>query len=242
VRAPISYDTIAPSYARHRGALDFVVHVLEGLHARAPARPFLEVGCGTGAYATALAVSTSCHGFGIDASRQMLKQAPAHRRTTYVQGHAARLPFSERSLGMIFSVNVVHHIADIEGYLRETFTALAPGGVLCTATDSEAMIRRRDPLSRYWPSTVRLELARYHSIEMLREVMAHTGFRSIEVCDGRSDFSISEIGPYRDRAYSCLQLISERDFNRGLRAMQTDLRAGPLKGTSELAFLTGMRP
>ena len=221
MRAPISYDSIAPSYARHRGALDFVVHVLEGLHARAPTRPFLEIGCGTGAYATALAVSTSCHGFGIDASRQMLKEAPAHRRTTYVQGHGARLPFSERSLGMIFSVNVVHHIADIEGYLRETFTALAPGGVLCTATDSEAMILRRDPLSRYWPST---------------------GFRSIEVCDGRSDFSIPEIGPYRDRAYSCLQLISERDFNRGLRAMQTDLRAGPLKGTSELAFVTGVRP
>lgn len=241
MRPPITYDAMAASYSRHRGALEFVVDALVRLHAQSPGRPFLEVGCGAGAYATAVAVSTSCPGFGIDPSHRMLAKAPVHGRTAYVQGHAGGLPFADQSLGMVFSVNVVHHIADIEDHIRESFRALAPGGVLCTATDSQAMIERRNPLSRYWPSTVSLELARYHSIETLRDAMTQAGFRSIEVREGRSDFAISEIGPYRDKAYSCLRLISYQDFERGLHAMQADLRAGPLQGTSELAFVSGLR-
>lgn len=233
---------MAPEYARHRCALDFVVDVLARLRAPSPRRPFLEVGCGTGAYTMAMAARTACPGFGMDAARGMLKSAPAHGPVAYVQGLAARLPFADQCLGMIFSVNVIHHMAKVEDYFRASFRALARGGILCTATDSEAMIRRRNPLSRYWPSTVAPELARYHGIDTLEDLMARAGFRSIRVCKGRSNFSISDIGPYRDRVFSCLRLIPEADFAHGLRAMEADLHTGPLMGTSELAFVHGARP
>ncbi len=72
--------------------------------------------------------------------------------------------------------------------------------------------------------------------------MTAVEFHRIDQCEGRSDFSIADIGPYRDKAYSCLELIPEEAFTRGLLAMQSDLRAGPLEGTSELVFLWGERP
>jgi len=240
---PVSvvYDAIAPRYACHRGALDFAVDVLRRLHGQSPGGPVLEVGCGTGDYVTAIAKTGSCKGFGMDPSRQMLERAPIYERISYLQGRAASLPFADQSIDMIFSVNVVHHLEDIEHYFRESLRIVNPGGIVCTATDSDAIIKRRRPLSQYWPSTVPVELARYHDIDALRERMAAAGICRIGQCEGRSDFPIPDIGPYRDKAFSCLELIPEEAFARGLLAMESDLRTGPLEGTSELVFLWGER-
>ena len=132
----------------------------------------LEVGCGAGVYATAMAEAGARSVYAMDLSHQMLRQAPEHDRVVYVQGGATKLPFADHALDMIFSVNVVHHVQNIDDYFRESFRVLEPGGIFCTATDSEAIIRRRKPLSRYWPATVPVELARYHDLETLRAVMA----------------------------------------------------------------------
>jgi len=237
-----AYDAIAPSYARHRRARKFVVEILDRLHGKSPGGAVLEVGCGTGAYAAALAESGSRTIYAMDLSRRMLAQAPEHDPIVYLQGSAANLPFADQALDMIFSVNVVHHLDDIDDYFRESFRTLRPGGILCTATDSEAIIKRRAPLSRYWPSTVPVELARYHDLEMLREAMAAAGFCRMDECEGRWEFAVTDVGPYRDKAFSCLQLISEEAFTGGLRAMESDLRTGALEGASELAFLWAERP
>lgn len=234
----IAYDAVAPAYARHRSAMPFAVEILERLTSDGP---LLEVGCGTGAYITAMTQATASIGFGVDPSLGMLERAPRSGRARFAQGRATDLPIADRSVGMIFSVNVAHHLRDIGRYFREAMRVLEPGGILCTATDSRAIIERRVPLSRYWPSTVPVELARYHDIENLRAWMDAAGFRDIDACEGRSQFPISDIAPYRNKAYSCLQLISEEEFLRGLRALESDLRAGSVEGNSELLFLWGRR-
>lgn len=97
------------------------------------------------------------------------------------------------SIGMVFSVNVVHHIHNIGDYFRKSFRVLAPGGIFCTATDSDAIINRRTPLSRYWPATVPVELARYHDLEKLRGEMAALEFRGIDAREGSVNFTISDL-------------------------------------------------
>ena len=241
-RVPTPYDTIAPEYARHRAGQPFVIEMLRGLHARAREGAVLEVGCGTGDYAGAFAERSTSAVYGLDPSREMLRHGARADRLFRVQGHAGSLPFADGAFHMIFSVNVIHHLKSVAPYFEESFRALAPGGILCTATDSEAIIRRRDPLSRYWPATVPVELERYHRIDDLRAAMAAVGFRDPTACEGRSTFPINDAGPYRDKAFSCLRLIPEEAFARGLDAMETDLRAGPLEGASELVFLWAKRP
>jgi SAM-dependent methyltransferase len=238
----IAYDTIAPSYARHRGGYAFAVAILNRLYGKSPGGPVLEVGCGTGVYAAAMAEAGARTVYAMDLSHQMLRQAPEHDRIAYLQGRATDLPFADHALDMIFSVNVVHHIQNIDDYMRESFRILEPGGVFCTATDSEDIIRRRTPLSRYWPATVPVELERYHDLEMLRGKMAALGFCDIDECEGSMSFPISDVEAYREKAFSCLQLISEDAFAPGLQAMESDLHAGSLHGTSELAFLWAKRP
>ena len=48
----IAYDTIAPRYARHRDGHAFVIAILNRLLAKFPGGSVLEVGSGTGVYAT----------------------------------------------------------------------------------------------------------------------------------------------------------------------------------------------
>lgn len=239
--ADIAYDSVASHYARHRASHAFVVEIVHRLHGKSPGGAVLEVGCGTGDYASALAPvcgSTIC---AMDLSRQMLHRAPRRDSVAYLQGRASSLPFADGALDMIFSVNVIHHLESVAHYFRESLRVLRRGGIFCTATDSQAIIERRQPLSHYWPATVPVELKRYHSLTTLRGEMAAAGFGRMGECEGRSEFCISDIDAYRDKAYSCLQLIPEEDFARGLSAMASDLRHGPLKGASELVFLWAER-
>ncbi|NIM29678.1 MAG: methyltransferase domain-containing protein [Gammaproteobacteria bacterium] len=238
----LDYDQVASDYARYRDAQPFVVETLRHLQALSPGGATLEVGCGAGAYICALARYGPGTRFGMDASRRMLEQAPQRARIAFVQGHATRLPFADRSLDMIFSVNVVHHIENVAAYFGESFRVLRPDGISCTATDSEAIIARREPLSRYWPATVPIELSRYHAIEKLRDAMTAAGFGGIEQWHRHARFAVSDSAPYRHRAFSCLRLIAEDEFARGLRDMEADLSAGPVPGNSELVFLWGRHP
>jgi ubiquinone/menaquinone biosynthesis C-methylase UbiE len=240
--ADIAYDAVASAYARHRGGHGFIVEILQRLHRESPGDAMLEIGCGTGAYASALAQMNAPTVYAMDLSLQMLRRAPAGDTVAYLQGRAARLPFADGTLDMVFSVNVIHHLRNVAPYFRESLRILRPGGIFCTATDSRAIIERRKPLSHYWPETVPVELERYHALETLRAEMAAAGFCPMGECEGRSEFSVSDIGAYQDKAYSCLQLIEEEAFLRGLRAMESDLRLGPIHGASELVFLWAKRP
>ena len=238
----IAYDTLAPGYARHRDGYGYVIAVLERLFERSPGGSVLEVGCGTGVYSAAMAESGASMVYGMDLSRQMLRQATARSEIVYLQSGAINLPFADHALDMVFSVNVVHHIKNIGDYFREAFRILKPGGMFCTATDSEAIIKRRVPLSRYWPATVPVERERYHGLEKLRAEMAALGFAGIDGCEEGMTFTLPDAAAYRDKAFSCLQLIPEDAFEEGLRSMESDLRSGPLQCASELAFLWAKRP
>jgi len=87
-----------------------------------------------------------------------------------------------------------------------------------------------------------VELERYHGPEKLRGEMAALGFIGIDGCEEGTTFALSDAAAYRDKAFSCLQLIPEDAFKAGLRSMESDLRAGPLQCASELAFLWAQRP
>jgi hypothetical protein len=48
--------------------------------------------------------------------------------------------------------------------------------MLCVATDSQPIIRWRQPISVYWPETIKVELARYPDIATLRTELREAKF------------------------------------------------------------------
>jgi ubiquinone/menaquinone biosynthesis C-methylase UbiE len=161
---------------------------------------------------------------------------------SFTQGGAERLAFPEATFDLVLSTDVIHHVADRPAHFREAFRVLKPGGRICTVTDSEDVIRRRRPLSSHFPETIAVELARYPAIPDLQAIMQSSGFVGINEDVVEQAYHLTDIAAYRDKAFSALHLIADEAFQRGIAAMERDLRAGPLPCVSLYAMLWGSKP
>lgn len=234
------YDRWAADYARHRRAHPGVVRGLAG--ALSESSTALDVGCGTGNYLLALHDATGGALWGVEPSGEMRARAAERApRAMLVGGRAERLPVLDAAFDLVYSVDVIHHVADRAAYFREAMRALKPGGWVCTVTDSEDMIRRRQPQSVYFPETIEPELRRYPSIGALFALMAEAGFSDAREEAVEFGYSVADARPYRDKAFSSLHLIPDEAFERGLRRMEDDLRAGPIAGVARYALVWGRR-
>ena len=238
----LDYNKMADTYACHRPASLFVLDELQQGWRVCPESKVLEVGCGTGSYLQALVKTLGCQGWGIDPSRQMINFALSDDSVHFLEGSAEELPFQDGFFDFAFSVDVIHHLRDTMAYFQEALRVLGPGGVTCTVTDSEEIIKNRKPLAQYWPGTVAADLMRYPAISSLRQQMVTAGFKDIEEHEIQRTFEVTDVTPYRERAYSCLHLISEEEFLIGLRHLETDLKASLVQGISEYICLWGQHP
>ncbi len=237
VRA-IDYDRIAGEYSRHRKAHPGVVLDLATEAVLTPASLVLEVGSGTGNYLAALRTLTGCRCRGLDPSAEMLARARGSG-DRLVRAVAERLPFRAESLDLVFSVDVIHHVADRPRFFEDAHRVLRRGGRVATVTDSEWIIRNRQPLSVYFPETVAIELDRYPSLAILRREMRSAGFDAIEERMVERPYRLADAQPYRDRAFSSLHLIGDEAFRRGLSRMERDLERGAIDCVSRYVLLWG---
>ena len=238
----LNYDRLASEYALHRRIHPGVLHALLERGGVVPAYRVLEVGCGTGNYIATLREMTGSLAWGLDPSGQMLARARerAHGVALTV-GRAEALGFIKGAFDLLFSVDVIHHVTDRARYFREAFRVLAAGGRICTVTDSEEIIRNREPLSNYFPETVPVELKRYPRIATLREMMGAAGFTHLseQVVEFTAD--LTDVRMYRARAFSSLHLISEEAFGRGLARLESDLAEGSVRRVARYLLLWGVK-
>lgn len=203
----------------------------------------LEVGCGTGNYTSALQEICGCPAWGIDPSPEMLTRALARETgVTFGDGRAEALPFADESFDLVYSVDVIHHVADRAAAFAEAARVLRPGGQVCTVTDSEEIIRNRAPLARYFPETVQVELRRYPAIADLRALMLSAGFADVRETLVEIRAELTDIQAYRDKAFSSLHFISPEGFARGIAQMEADLQRGPLEYISRYVLVWGRKP
>jgi ubiquinone/menaquinone biosynthesis C-methylase UbiE len=237
---PLDYDQLAAEYARHRQVHPGVLQAL--CQAAHEGHNVLEVGCGTGNYIRALHAQTGCTCWGIDPSAEMLARAKERAPTIrFSLGTAGRLDTPNDSLDLVYSVDVIHHVQDRLAYIQEAYRALTTGGQIYTATDSEWIIRHREPLSTYFPETVQAELARYPRIAHLCAFYHQAGFAQIDKLVVEFRTPLADIQAYRDRAYSSLHLIPEDAFQRGIAQMERDLGNGPIPYVSRYTLLWGSK-
>lgn len=244
--AGVDYDTAAGKYAAHRRLHAGVYQELCVRGQIGPGSTVLEVGCGTGNYVTALSQADvgdpGIRAWGLDPSAGMLARGQARSgQVAWLQGWAQALPFAPASFDLVFSVDVIHHVADKAAFFRQAARALRPGGRLCTVTDSAEIIRRREILSVYFPETVEVEFTRYPRLAQLLGWMDAVGLVEAQVVTVEQPYELAEAGPYRDRAYSSLHLISDGAWRAGLARLERDLAGGPVRGVSRYACVWGRK-
>jgi len=238
----VDYDRNASDYAQHRQVHPAVLRRLALTGVIGPAFRVLEVGCGTGNYILTLQHLLGPSSWGIDPSEGMLALArEASAPVVFQLGQAERLEFADDFFDLVFSVDVIHHVGDHLAYFREAQRVLKPGGKVCTVTDSEWIIRHRQPLAVYFPETVQVELGRYPGVERLRDLMEQAGFGQVSEEMVEHPYQLNDAQPYRDQAFSSLHLIPDEAFRRGIRHMEQDLEKGPIACVSRYVLLWGAK-
>jgi ubiquinone/menaquinone biosynthesis C-methylase UbiE len=244
----IDYNRLAHNYATYRHVHPEVLrslleksHLNPGLESRV-----LEEGCGTGNYITQIAQVTGCVCYGLDPSARMLQQATSRPTAmpvpvSYIRACAEAMGLPDAFFDLVFSVDVIHHVADRRACFREARRVLKPGGLVCTVTDSEWVIRQRVPLSSYFPATVEPELRRYPSIVTLRREMQENGFNPVREEMVEFAYDLADATPFRAKVYSALHLIDEEEFARGLSRLERDLQRGPVPCVSRYMLVWGAR-
>lgn len=126
--------------------------------------PLVDLGCGPGAHARALA-RRGYDVVGVDGSPRMVEVARARAArdevdaTFEVHDVGAPLPFESGSLGGVLAVLVLQHLSHPAAFIAEIRRCLRPGGHLLITAPARGSVTRTSP-NLYW----RLRSACYHLV------------------------------------------------------------------------------
>jgi ubiquinone/menaquinone biosynthesis C-methylase UbiE len=105
-------------------------------------RVAVDIGCGEGQVARAVARATGCRVVGVDPSGTQLANAreaeEAELAITYVRAEGEHLPLVDGAVDAAFCCLVIEHVADADGLLAEAARVLAPGGVFLLVVNHPA--------------------------------------------------------------------------------------------------------
>jgi SAM-dependent methyltransferase len=101
-----------------------------------PAGRGLDLGCGIGEYARAVAQGLGCDVAAVDASQPAVavarRRGDADGRVAFLAGDAQRLPFPDATFDFAYTINMVHHLkrGEQRAALAEALRVLRPGAPL----------------------------------------------------------------------------------------------------------------
>jgi ubiquinone/menaquinone biosynthesis C-methylase UbiE len=226
--ARVDYDRMAGVYDQGRA---LSVGGLEGWRAALAAwlppptgLPVLDLGAGTGLFATAIASWFDVGVVAVEPSAGMRRQARlarAHPRVAWVGGQAERLPFRDGCCGGAWLSTVIHHLGDLPGCARELRRVLPAG--------SPVLIRSSFPgrhggitVFRFFPGAGRIADT-FPTVEATVAAFEAAGFafQALQPVAQVSAPSLrAAVKRARLRADSTLAPLPDDEFAEGLAALE----------------------
>jgi ubiquinone/menaquinone biosynthesis C-methylase UbiE len=218
---------LAARYDELRPADDAWVEVLEALIrlGRLDYGRVLDVGCGTGQAAEALA-ARGARVWGVDPSSAMLERARERHLPGggVKQARAERLPFKPGWFDGVLMRQVVQHV-DRPAAFAEAFRVLRPGGRLAIATFHPDHLHEVW-ISRLVPRVAELDEGRFPPQEVLEAELRAAGFAQPVVERLRQTRPISReaaVERLRGRFISTLSLVTDDELAEGIARAERDL-------------------
>jgi SAM-dependent methyltransferase len=223
----VDFAAVAPRYDELRPVDDAWWEVFDALVREGDlrGRRVLEVGCGTGKVAAALAERELCRVWGVDTSPDMLALASAAAPAVRFKHAAAeRLPFRDGWFERVV-LRMSVHLLDRPAALPELRRILAPGGRVAIATPDPREFERHW-MNAYFPSVAVVDGRRFPVAERLEDELAAAGFaraRTLRLSQERTITRDDALARAHGRAYSTFQLIPPEEYAAGLERARAEL-------------------
>jgi ubiquinone/menaquinone biosynthesis C-methylase UbiE len=191
-------------------------------------RRVLDVGCGTGRFAAALAERAGAKVWAIDPSLEMLEVARrnAPPGVGFKTGSAESLPFKDAWFERV-TMRLVVHLLDRPRALAEARRVLGAGGRLAIASFDPAHFDEFW-LNRLFPSLERIDRARFPTPATLEAELRAAGFgavRIVPLSQARSLDRRDALEKIRGRHISTFDLLDEEEYRAGLGQAERELPA-----------------
>ncbi|MDD3706045.1 MAG: methyltransferase domain-containing protein [Clostridiaceae bacterium] len=232
----VDYNSISKVYDKVREEEIEELHsLLQGIEI-CEGTTILDIGCGTGNYTNLLERITGAKVYGLDASEGMLSKAKEkNSKITFVLGDACNLPFEDNYFSFIYMTDVIHHIQDIDKMFYEIFRVLQIGGRVCIATQSHKQIDLRYT-TEFFPETAVIDKQRYPDIEEIIFNAEKNKLRLVDVTvigEGKEiEIGKEYIELVEKKGYSMLHLISDDNYQNGIRKIKSEIAMGSIKRKS----------
>lgn len=182
----------------------------------------LELGCGTGRLAAALAERAVARVWAIEPSAEMAAAAGA-AGVTVKQAAAERLPFKDGWFERVVARMVVH-LLDRPRAFAEARRVLGPDGRIVVASMDPDWFGQHwlDP---WFPSVTRIDVERFPTAGRLEEELAAAGFDpTVERLEQPVAMTRDEaLAKMRGRAFSTFELIPEDEYREGLARAEAEV-------------------
>ena len=206
-----------------------------------PGMRVLDLGAGTGTWATALATWYSISVVAVEPSPATRGRSRCLRM---LGGHATALPLAPATMDGAWLSTVIHHLPDLPAAARELRRVLRPG--------APVLIRSAFPgrhqgigLFRYWPEAIAV-LDTFPSVASVRGAFAAAGFSYVALESVRQVTapSLAAIAATaRRESHTPLMLITDSAYQAGLARLRAAAatQQGPVIDTLDLLVLRARR-
>jgi ubiquinone/menaquinone biosynthesis C-methylase UbiE len=178
----------------------------------------VDIGAGTGAFATAFSDWFDLSVVAVEPSAAMRNQIPRIPAIKVLEGSASALPLPDESADAAWLSLVIHHISDLESAAHEIRRVLRPGAPVLIRQGFPGRLDRIE-LVRWFPETARA-VDSYPSVMDTCEAFAAAGFHQDALEPVRETYPTSladfleQVDTFR-QADTTMRSLTEDEFLRG---------------------------
>jgi SAM-dependent methyltransferase len=193
-------------------------------------RRVLDVGCGTGGFAVAIAEATGARVVGCDRSPSFLAYASEKSDAVeWVQGDAEGLPFADSSFDRVLMSLLLHQLEEPGRAVAEAFRVLRSPGALVVRTVLPEAAAARIPF-RFFPTLAQVQAEQMPALDDVTAWLRAAGFGHVRVREvfrnKRLDLEAVEAHVRREVEHR-YPFLAPEELEDGLRRMREDWDGRP---------------